>query len=92
MSSRHYINKAICCLEVELQKSGQRLVGKPSTPMTPGYRPELDLSPLLEPDQASYFMSLIGILHWANELGRINIRRRGSSRTEGSSAKLDCAS
>jgi len=73
MSSRHYINKAICCLEVELQKSGQRLVGKPSTPMTTGYRPELVASPLLEPGQASYFMSLIGILHWAVKLGRIDI-------------------
>jgi hypothetical protein len=73
MSSRRYINESIRCLEIELQKSGQRLVGKPSTPMTPGYRPELDVSPLLEPDQASYFMSLIGILRWAVELGRIDI-------------------
>jgi hypothetical protein len=42
-------------------------------PMTPGYHPELDVSPLLEPDQTSYYMSLIGILHWAIELGRIDI-------------------
>jgi hypothetical protein len=41
--------------------------------MMPGYRPESDVTPLLEPDQASYFMSLIGILRWAVELGRINI-------------------
>ena len=41
--------------------------------MTTGYRPELDVSPLLEPGQASYFMSLIGILHWAVKLGRIDI-------------------
>jgi hypothetical protein len=67
MSSRHYINEAIRCLEVELQKSGQQLVGKPSTPMTPGYRPELDVSPLLEPDQVSYFMSLI-----VSYVGRLN--------------------
>ena len=54
MSSRCYIYEAIRCLEVELQKAGQRLVRKPSTPMTSGYRPKLDVSPLLEPDQASY--------------------------------------
>jgi hypothetical protein len=73
MSAQCYIKEAIRCLESELKKSGQRLQGKPVTPMTPGYRPELDVSPLLEPDQASYYMSLIGILHWAVELGRINI-------------------
>jgi len=44
-------------------------VGKPSTPMTVGYRPELDITPLLDPDQASYYMSLIGILRWAVKLG-----------------------
>jgi hypothetical protein len=37
------------------------------------YRPELDVSPVLGPDQASYYMSLIGILCWAVELGRIDI-------------------
>jgi hypothetical protein len=73
MSAQKYIKEAIRCLEMELQKSGQRLGGKPPTPMTPGYRPELDVSPLLEEDQASYYMSLIGILRWAVELGRIDI-------------------
>jgi hypothetical protein len=41
--------------------------------MQPGYRPELDVSPLLNPEQANYYMSLIGILRWAVELGRIDI-------------------
>jgi hypothetical protein len=69
MSSQRYIKEAIRCVEIELQKTGQRLVGKPSTPMTVGYRPELDITPLLDPDQASYYMSLIGILRWAVKLG-----------------------
>jgi hypothetical protein len=73
MSSQKYVKEAIRCLELELGKSGQRLTGKPNTLMTPGYRPELDVSPLLEDDQASYYMSLIGILQWAVELGRIDI-------------------
>jgi hypothetical protein len=60
-------------VEMELQKTGHRLIGKPTTPMTSGYRPKLDISPLLDPDQANYYMSLIGILRWAVELGRINI-------------------
>jgi hypothetical protein len=73
MSSQRYVKDAIRCLEMELQKSGQRLLGKPVIPMTPGYRPELDVTPLLDPDQASYYMRLIGILRWAVELGRIDI-------------------
>jgi hypothetical protein len=37
------------------------------------YRPELDVSPLLSPEQANYYMSLIGILHWAVEVGQLDI-------------------
>jgi hypothetical protein len=72
MSSQRYVKEAIRCFEIELQKTGHRLVGKPSTPMSPGYRPELNVSPLLEHDQVNYFMSLIGILRLAVELGRID--------------------
>ena len=73
MSSQQCVKEAVRCVELELSKSGQRLVGKPVKPMTPGYRPELDVSPLLDEDQASYYMSLIGILRWMVELGRIDI-------------------
>jgi hypothetical protein len=73
MNCQHYIKEAIRCLEVELNKSGMTLKGKPNTPMQTSYRPELDVSPLLDPDQANYYASLIGILRWAIELGRIDI-------------------
>jgi hypothetical protein len=73
MNSQHYIKEAIRCLEIELQKSGKVLVGKPKTPMQQGYRPELDISPLLDEDQANYYASLIGVLRWSVELGRIDI-------------------
>jgi hypothetical protein len=62
MSSQKYVRQAIRCLEAELLKSGQQLTGKPVTPMMSGYRPELEIKPLLEPNQASYYTSLIGIL------------------------------
>jgi hypothetical protein len=73
MNSQWYIKEAIRCLEMELQKSGKALVGKPKTPIQNGYRPELDTSPLLDDDQANYYQSLIGVLRWAVELGRIDI-------------------
>jgi hypothetical protein len=73
MNSQHYIKEAIRCLEMELQKSGKALIGKPKVPTQHGYRPELDTSPLLNDDQANYYASLIGVLRWAVELGHINI-------------------
>jgi hypothetical protein len=37
-------------------------------------RPELDITPILGPDQANYYQSLIGVLCWVVELGRIDIQ------------------
>ena len=33
----------------------------------------MDVSPVLGPDQANYYQSLIGVLRWAIELGRIDM-------------------
>jgi hypothetical protein len=49
-----------------------------STPLNHEYRPEVDTSPLLDEDRASYYQSLIGILLWAVELGRIDIAQETS--------------
>ncbi len=73
MNCVQYLKEAIRNVEQELSKSGLCLKGKPNTPMQTGYRPELDVSPVLGPEQANYFQSLIGILRWAVELGRIDI-------------------
>ena len=43
------------------------------TPLRQGYRPELDVTPELNAKEANYYQSLIGILGWAVELGRIDI-------------------
>jgi hypothetical protein len=37
------------------------------------YRPELDVTPELSPKEAAYYQSLIGILRWIVELGRVDI-------------------
>ena len=41
--------------------------------MTSGYRPEIDITPKLESEDAAYFHSLIGFLRWIVEQGRIDI-------------------
>jgi len=73
MNCVHYIKEAIKNVEFELSRSNHCLRGKPSTPMQTGYRPELDVTPVLGAEQANYYQSLIGILRWAVELGRIDI-------------------
>ena len=46
---------------------------KTETPMKPSYRPELHITPELDPIKAAYYMHLIGILRWMVGLGRVNI-------------------
>ena len=42
-------------------------------PIPTSYWAELDVSPELKPAEAAYFQSLIGVLQWIVELGRIDI-------------------
>jgi hypothetical protein len=42
-------------------------------PFAMGYEPEIDETPALDPDQASYFQSIIRVMRWMCEIGRINI-------------------
>jgi hypothetical protein len=47
--------------------------GRVRTPLEHGYHPEVDATALLDDDQTNYYQSMIGILLWASELGRIDI-------------------
>ena len=46
--------------------------------MTNGYRPEIDITPELGEEDAAYFHSLIGVLRWIVELGRVDINVEAS--------------
>ena len=72
-SSSHYIQNAVSNLEEWMEKNGYKLPRKASTPMSTSYRPELDVSPVLHATLANYYQSLIGVLRWAIEIGRIDI-------------------
>lgn len=77
-SSSQYVQAAVKNVETYLSTEEQqniqwRLPGKAETPMQTSYRPELDVSPLLPPLQATYYQSLIGVLRWIVELGRVDI-------------------
>ena len=78
--SSQYIQAAVTNVETYLKDNGLQLPGpvhklpaKAETPMQTSYRPELDVSPELEPAQAAYYQSLIGILRWMVELGQVDI-------------------
>jgi hypothetical protein len=77
MSSDDYVREAVKTVEQKLSEIGEQLVSarnsKISGPISPGYRPELDISPELGPEKANYYQNLIGVLRWAVELGRIDI-------------------
>jgi hypothetical protein len=60
-------------VERELSYVGKQLHKKAVTPMASGYRPELDNTPELDEKRASYYASLMGVLRWCIELGRIDI-------------------
>ena len=42
-------------------------------PFVGGYRPEIDVTDPLDPDRASYYQTLIGVMRWMVELGRVDI-------------------
>ena len=73
MSSEKYIKLAIENIEQTLVETNQHLPTKCRTPLSSGYRPELDTSPELKTEGLQRYQELIGILHWAVELGRVNI-------------------
>jgi len=60
-------------VEEWLAKSDRKLPKKAEAPFKTGYRPEIDVSRELVGDEASYYQSLIGILRWIVELGRVDI-------------------
>ena len=42
-------------------------------PFVVGYRPETDMTDPLDPDRASYYQTMIVVMRWMVEIGRIDI-------------------
>ncbi|MFN9981109.1 MAG: hypothetical protein ACK53Y_14380, partial [bacterium] len=73
MSAEKYLKEAIRIVESDLNKLDRRLPSNVPTLLSSGYRPELDVSALLDDVFTNWYQRLIGILRWAVELGRIDI-------------------
>ena len=75
MSASKYIQGAVMNLRKYLKENGEgrTLPKRASNPFPQSYRPEIDVSEVLRPDWAAFYQSLIGILRWCVELGRVDI-------------------
>ena len=74
MSASKYIQGAVMNLKKYLKTSGElSLPKRAATPFPQGYRPEIDVTPELPPAKVTDYQSLIGILRWCVELGRVDI-------------------
>lgn len=72
-SPSKYIQEAISNLEKELNRRGLKLKRGVNSPLQREYRPECDLTPECNDEDARLYMSLIGVLRWMVELGRIDL-------------------
>jgi hypothetical protein len=75
-SSSQFVQTAVKNVEEYLSKRDDvnwNLPSKAETPLRTSYRPELDVSPELQPVEAAYYMSSIGMLWWIVELGRVDV-------------------
>ena len=73
ISGSKYIQEAIANLEKELSKRGLQLKKKVNSPLSSGYRPECDVSVECDEEDMRLYMSLIGILRWIVEIGRLDL-------------------
>ena len=73
--SSQYVQAAVKNVKTWLEKEESKrwkMPLKARTPLKSGYRPELDVSSELNASDASYYQSLIGVLRWIVELGRVD--------------------
>jgi hypothetical protein len=73
VSSSQYVQAAVKNVETHLTRHGGKLPPHAKTPIQTSYRPELDVTPELKPIDAAYYQSLVGVLRWMVELGRVDI-------------------
>lgn len=72
-SSPQYIQNVISNVEEYFKTRGAKLPSRAKSPWPTNYCPEVDTTPELVPTEATYYLSLIGVLRWVVELGRGDI-------------------
>ena len=73
LSLDKYIKAALDTIEKSLAGTGKRLPSKCKTPISSGYRPELDTTLELNAEGLQKYQEMIGMLRWAVELGCVDV-------------------
>ena len=76
LSPSKYVREAVnnCVSHLKENYAGRYSLPKQApNPFTLTYDPDMDVSTPLEPDEATYFQSIIGVMRWMIEIGRIDI-------------------
>ncbi len=76
MSPTKYIKEAVsnCKKHLKSNNDGRYVLPTQAANLfVMGYEPELDETPALDPDRASYFQSIIGVMQWMCKIGCIDI-------------------
>ena len=68
-----YVKEAVKNVDKYLHDRGIALMKKLSTPLYTNYSPEVYGSPELDEKEAAFYQSLIEILQWMVEMGRLDI-------------------
>ena len=74
--SSQYVQTAVKNVEAYLDSQDSKhwkMLSKAETSLTTTYRPELDVSRELNAADSAFNLSLIGILRWIVELGRVDV-------------------
>ena len=61
-SSSQYVQTTVKNVEESMAKKNAKLPSRANVPLSSNYRPEIDVTGEIEPQDASYYKSLIGIL------------------------------
>ena len=74
-SPSKYIQEAVKNVEEHLHNEcgGRKLAKRATAPFPRDYAPELDMSPVLDSKKANYYQSLMGVLQWMVEIGRVDM-------------------
>ena len=72
MSPSKYVQEAVGICKEYIAKhlsKGCKLPKRAENPFESGYCPKLDMSPILGPNEVSYYQSVIGIMRWMIDIG-----------------------
>ena len=76
LSPSKYVQEAVrnCQNYLNYNYSGEyELIANSPNPFPLDYKPEMDVFPLLSPDKAYYYQTIIGVMSWMVKLGRVDI-------------------